>query len=56
MSFGKLNNKDREEWIQNDEFLYAWWIHTKFSLHRFLSLYKDIIDMEIRSKLNVRHP
>lgn len=41
----KLNDKDREQWINNDEGLYNWWRRSKQSKRQFIK--DNIVEIDI---------
>jgi hypothetical protein len=48
------NDKDREEWVNNDEELYLWWLSTRLTLHAFVVKYRAELDTHIDAYLNVK--
>jgi hypothetical protein len=47
-----MNNKEREQWINNDEGLYKWWKSTCLSMTRFIKEHRQEIDEYINKVLN----
>ena len=47
----RLNNSDREQWIDNDEGLYLWWKSTKLSKRKFIQENKAELDALIKAQL-----
>ena len=47
MRDGKLNNTDREQWIDNDEGLYSWWRSSRQSKRQFIKENREEIDAAI---------
>lgn len=51
-----LNNKDRSQWIDNDEGLYSWWKSSRLSKTAFIRENREEIDMVINRVLNNERP
>lgn len=49
---GKLTNRDREQWIDNDEGLYLWRKQSRLSKRAFIQAFKAEIDAVILGVLN----
>jgi hypothetical protein len=45
---GRMNNQEREMWIDNDEGLYDWWKSSKLSKRQFIKEYRTGIDLVIK--------
>lgn len=56
MKNAKLNDKDREQWIDNDEGLYCWWRSTKLSKREFIRQNRAEITAAIRNVTEGRKP
>jgi hypothetical protein len=48
----RLNNEERERWIDNDESLYTWWKSERMSKRNFIKENKEEIDKKILAVLN----
>jgi hypothetical protein len=46
-----MNDTEREDWVNNDEGLYLWYIGSRLSMRRFLRRYRAEIDAVIRRAL-----
>ena len=46
-----MNNKDRSDWISNDESLYLWWRSSNLNMKTFIKRNKKEIDSYITKKL-----
>lgn len=49
---GKINNRERELWILNDESFYSAWKSSKLSMRNFIKTYKTEIDEVINAVIN----
>lgn len=49
-----LNDKDRAQWIDNDEGLYNWKRSTRLSMREFIKQNRAVIDEHINRLLNRR--
>ena len=51
-----MNNKEREMWVRNDEWLYLWWIRSrdnkgkKLSISKFIKVNREGIDRYIKGE------
>ncbi len=52
MKTQRLNDEEREQWINNNEVLYKWWRLTKRSMSAFIRENKKEIDYHIREVIN----
>ena len=48
----RRNDKDREQWVENDEELYLWWLSTRLTLHAFVVQNRAELDAHIDAYLN----
>jgi len=48
----RLNDRDRAQWIDNDEGLYNWKRSTRLSMHAFIREHRADIDEAINSVRN----
>jgi hypothetical protein len=46
-----VNNREREEWINNDEGLYRWWKAERMSITAFVKMFRKELDTEINKKM-----
>jgi hypothetical protein len=51
-----INDKDRAQWVDNDEGLYLWWRQSKQSKARFIRENRQEIDGVIRNVTESRKP
>jgi hypothetical protein len=49
-----MNDRDREQWVMNDEGLYNWWIASHTKVSTFIRENRDAITQHINSVLNRR--
>jgi hypothetical protein len=49
---GGLNDREREQWIQNDEGLYNWWKSTRQAISKFIKENREELDHLIMAALN----
>lgn len=49
---GGLNDREREQWIQNDEGLYNWWKSTRQAVSKFIKENREELDRLIMAALN----
>ena len=47
-----MNNREREQWIDNDEGLYLWWKSTGLSMRAFIKQERAEIDAAISAALD----
>lgn len=47
-----MNDKERANWINNEEGLYVWWKRSKQSMRSFIKTNRHYIDAAINSILN----
>jgi hypothetical protein len=47
-----MNDKDREDWVNNDEGLYDWRIRSRLSMRNFLKQNRKEIDAAINKVLS----
>jgi hypothetical protein len=52
----RLNNTDREQWIDNDEGLYNWWRSTRLSKRQFIRQNREELDRCILNVLDGHKP
>jgi hypothetical protein len=52
----RLNDRDRAQWIDNDEGLYNWWRSSRLSKRNFIKENKAEIDRGILNALEGRKP
>lgn len=50
-----MNNDERSQWIDNDEYLYDWWRSAQMSMERFIVENRQELDKYIATKLS-GHP
>lgn len=48
----KLNDHDRQQWVDNDEGLYRWWRSTGLSRREFIRQNRSEIDKAVRAMVN----
>ncbi len=48
----RLNDKEREDWIQNNEDLYDWWKESRKSITTFIREHRADIDTIINHELH----
>ena len=48
----RINDSDREQWINQDEGLYQWWKSSGLGMRAFIRANRDEIDVEIASVLD----
>lgn len=46
-----MNDKERGQWVNNDEPLYRWWKSERMSLRAFIRQYRAEIDATIAARL-----
>ena len=51
-----LNDKDREQWIMNDEGLYNWFRSSRLSMRNFIRQNRKELDECIKSVLTGKKP
>ena len=51
-----MNDKDREQWIDNDEGLYCWWRSTRQPKRRFINENRQALTETINNVLNSTKP
>ena len=51
-----LNDKDREQWIMNDEGLYNWFRSSRLSMRNFIRQNRKELDECIKPVLTVKKP
>lgn len=51
MKTDRLNNADREQWIDNDEGLYNWWRRSRQSKRQFIKENREELDACINRAL-----
>ena len=56
MTSKKLNDKDRSQWIDNDEGLYLWWKSERCSKREFIRRYRQELDACIERVLTGEKP
>lgn len=49
-----MNDKDRSQWIDNDEGLYRWWCGSRMSKRAFIQTYRDVLTKYINAALGRR--
>lgn len=54
MKTERLNNREREMWIDNDEGLYNWWRSSRQSKRKFIQENREELDAAILRALNVK--
>ena len=47
-----MNDRERENWVLNDEGMYQWWKRTGQSMRKFLRLNRKEIDQAIERATN----
>jgi hypothetical protein len=47
-----MNDVEREQWVNNDEYLYSLWKDSGLSMRTFIREQRDHIDQHINSILN----
>jgi hypothetical protein len=47
----RLNDRERELWVLNDEGLYRWWRSAHMGMRRFIREHRDELDACIRRAL-----
>lgn len=47
----RVNDDDREQWVDNDEGLYTWWRSSRMGKRAFIRANRDDIDAVIRAAL-----
>ncbi len=48
----RLNDREREQWVRNDEGLYNWWKSTRLSMREFLRKVRPELDKSILEAIN----
>lgn len=51
-----MNDKDREQWVDNDEGLYCWWKESRQSKRRFIRENRQAITEAINKVINGYKP
>lgn len=51
-----MNDKDREQWLDNDEGLYSWWKQSRLSKRAFIQQNRKVITEAIEAVLNGKKP
>lgn len=46
-----MNDREREEWVNNDEPLYMWWVQSKLSMRAFIKKYRNQLTDYINAKI-----
>lgn len=51
-----MNNRDREQWIDNDEGLYLWWLGSRLNKREFIRRNRNLIDDVIHKVTTNQRP
>ena len=54
MTQQRLNDTEREQWVNNDEGLYNWWRRSHQSMRQFIRKNRTELDAAINQALNVK--
>lgn len=49
-----MNNSEREQWVNNNEYLYNLKRHSRLSMANFLKQYRQEIDEQINAEMNIK--
>ena len=49
-----MNDRERQDWIMNDEALYLWWRASGLSMRSFLRCKRSLLDDYIRKQVGGR--